>query len=385
MASIYNKGTRTRPIWYVKWREAGRQCYQRVGHDREVAVRLALKIESDLVEGRYGIARREPVQFPTFASAATKWIERRRTPDAEGRPMVRSWKADQTRLKRYIIPFVGQKRLDQLQAPGWVKEFIEHVRPKIAAQTIRNCLNVIGRLFQDYIEDGLPLTNPVRLLDRATRRKVGPRWDPTKARFLDNKKDIRAVYLALPAMTRKDPWRAMFAVGVFAGLRPSEIRALEWGDIDSGNGLIHVRRTTSGPIKDDECRSPPLLDSLEPVLTEWRRLAPAGSALCFPATGKWGRYVKSHSMRAVLRKAFDTLGKPGLTWYASTRHTFASHWVMDGGSLEKLRHILGHSSFVVTERYAHLVPGRFSEHERGLVSVSLREGRVIAMNRGKKL
>ncbi len=277
MACIHNKGTRARPNWYVKWRDpAGHQRNRRIGEDRELALRVARKVESELVEGRYGVERHEPVQYPTFSAAAEKWIERRRTPDSEGRPMVRSWKADRTRLRRYIVPFVGAKTLDELQSPGWVKAFIEHVRPKIAAQTIRNCLNVIGRLFQDAIEDGLPLSNPVRLLDRATRRKVGPKWDPTKARFLDTKEDIRAVYLALPEMSPSAPWRPMFAVGAFAGLRPSEIRGLEWADIDFENQLIHVSRTPTGPIKDDECRSVPLLDTLEPVLNEWRRFTRLG-------------------------------------------------------------------------------------------------------------
>jgi integrase len=384
MASVYNRGTRSAPNWYVKWREAGQQCYQRVGEDRELAVQIARTVEADAVASVYGVARRERVEFPTFAKAAEDWVKRRKAPDAHGRPMVRSWRADDARLKYYITPFVGKKRLDQLQDPGWVKAFIEQVRPKLAPQTVRNCLNIIGRMFQDFIEDGLPLSNPVRRLDRATRRHIGPKWDPTKARFLDAKEDIRAVYLALPPMRRGCPWRAMFGVGVFAGLRPSEIRGLEWGDVDFANHLIHVRRTAKGPIKDDECRSVPLLDALEPVLVEWRRFRRTDTELCFPSGGNRGIHVKEHALGEALRAALEKAQKPELTWYACTRHTFASHWVMDGGSLEKLRQILGHSSFVVTERYAHLVPGRFSVEERGLVGVSLAEGRVIPMKRARK-
>jgi len=47
-----------------------------------------------------------------------------------------------------------------------------------------------------------------------------------------------------------------------------------------------------------------------------------------------------------------------VTWYQVTRHTFASQCVMAGGSIEKLKEILGHYSVVVTERYAHLTPER---------------------------
>jgi site-specific recombinase XerD len=38
------------------------------------------------------------------------------------------------------------------------------------------------------------------------------------------------------------------------------------------------------------------------------------------------------------------------------RHTFASHFVMNGGSLYDLQKLLGHSRFEETQRYAHLSP-----------------------------
>jgi len=34
-----------------------------------------------------------------------------------------------------------------------------------------------------------------------------------------------------------------------------------------------------------------------------------------------------------------------------------SQWVLNGGSIEKLKEILGHDSVVMTERYTHLGPG----------------------------
>ena len=38
------------------------------------------------------------------------------------------------------------------------------------------------------------------------------------------------------------------------------------------------------------------------------------------------------------------------------RHTFASHFVMAGGSLVTLQKLLGHSTMTMTMRYAHLAP-----------------------------
>lgn len=39
------------------------------------------------------------------------------------------------------------------------------------------------------------------------------------------------------------------------------------------------------------------------------------------------------------------------------RHTFASHFIMNGGNILTLQKILGHSSLQMTMRYAHLSPG----------------------------
>jgi len=43
------------------------------------------------------------------------------------------------------------------------------------------------------------------------------------------------------------------------------------------------------------------------------------------------------------------------------RHTFASHFVMNGGSLLALQKILGHSSLAMTMRYAHLAPDHMQD------------------------
>ncbi len=46
------------------------------------------------------------------------------------------------------------------------------------------------------------------------------------------------------------------------------------------------------------------------------------------------------------------------------RHTFASHFIMNGGDIVTLSKILGHSSLAVTMRYAHLSPSHFREAVR---------------------
>ncbi len=43
------------------------------------------------------------------------------------------------------------------------------------------------------------------------------------------------------------------------------------------------------------------------------------------------------------------------------RHTFASHFMINGGNIMTLQKILGHSSITMTMRYSHLAPDHLQE------------------------
>ena len=72
---------------------------------------------------------------------------------------------------------------------------------------------------------------------------------------------------------------------------------------------------------------------------------------------------------------------PAMSWYRATRHTFASHRVMAGGSIEKLREVLGQSSVVVTERYAHVRTNLFGQADlsRVAVDLSVATGKILSL------
>ncbi|MBE8578475.1 tyrosine-type recombinase/integrase, partial [Vibrio sp. OPT18] len=60
------------------------------------------------------------------------------------------------------------------------------------------------------------------------------------------------------------------------------------------------------------------------------------------------------TFRKAITKAHIQLPKGQFTHVL--RHTFASHYVMNGGNIVKLRDVLGHSEITTTMRYAHLAP-----------------------------
>ena len=65
--------------------------------------------------------------------------------------------------------------------------------------------------------------------------------------------------------------------------------------------------------------------------------------------------------------------------FHSLRHTFASHWVMNGGDLFKLQRIGGWRSQAMVQRYAHLAPDAFIE-DYALFQSPTAEGELIRLN-----
>jgi len=78
-------------------------------------------------------------------------------------------------------------------------------------------------------------------------------------------------------------------------------------------------------------------------------------------TSQTGRLFKSSS--AAFRSAIERCGiqLPEGQLTHVLRHTFASHFMMNGGNILTLQRILGHSSLAMTMKYAHLAPEHLQE------------------------
>lgn len=107
------------------------------------------------------------------------------------------------------------------------------------------------------------------------------------------------------------------------------------------NGMVRFSQTKNG-----KGRSVPIPDDLQKLILERG----------YPGIGRL-----FSSCRSAFRKAYERTGlhTPGQLTHV-LRHTFASHYMMQGGNILTLQRILGHGDIKMTMRYSHLAPDHFA-------------------------
>ena len=365
--SVWQRGPHS---FVVRWREDGVRRISPAYESFDLADKVRAKIVADIAAGRAGLPRAE---VATLAALGDAVIARRELTH-------RAWEDDRGRWRNHLKPALGSLPANEV-SPAHIRKFVEKkLADRMNPATVGHCIRLLSTVYTDLVERAQETgvtSNPVRQLTRATRRLYRPSHDPTGVPFIERLEQVERVYEAIGSETV----RTMFAVGVYAGLRPGEVKALYWPDVDLGRRRIRVWRqvvdSALGPLKDDETRTVPILAKLHPILTAWREKTDGEGQLFRPLKRGGGKpgaassFVREHTLLKYLGAALASpplkdLGLPPLTWYQATRHTFASQWVLQDGSMEKLAAILGHSSTEVTRRYGHLRTDLFAERDLNL-------------------
>lgn len=153
-------------------------------------------------------------------------------------------------------------------------------------------------------------------------------------------------------------WQAMVMTAARVGLRRGELLALMWSDVDFDRDHICVRRSwVRGEMKGTKSRRwrfVPMGKELRALLLALRdghARSPSALVFCEPdgSPMRLG-FVQSQLERLCRQARLRRIG-----WHV-LRHTFASHLVMRGVPLRQVQVWMGHSTIVITERYAHLAP-----------------------------
>lgn len=257
---------------------------------------------------------------------------------------VEAYRRDVERLAEFALS-KGVGAPGELTTP-LLREFIYLLKDLgLAGSTIRRTISGVRTWFGFLVGEGLVRRDP------SDRLETPQRW-----RTLPETLSVEDVTRLLAAPGLDDPmaWRdrALLELAYGAGLRVSELCALELGDLFLGDGLVRAfgkgRKERLVPL------GRPVISVLSTYLHVLRPTLDRGKSaqrLLLNARGEplsrvgaWG-IVKKHATRA---------GITATVTPHTLRHSFATHLLEGGADLRAVQEMLGHADLSTTQIYTHV-------------------------------
>jgi integrase len=340
----------------------------------KAAGRMLAKIKRDIENGLFDYRETFPDSLskavPKFSAAAgaggstigralDDWLE------------TKGQKSGNTRKQYKNAAEVWKKLLGGADRP--LKEVTPTVMAKVVGGTawsspkllnnylivIRGALALAAREHKDY-------SDPMNGIENSRVQNKAP--DPlSKIEMEQVLKDMHKHY---PATTH-----AYFVFAFATGMRPEELIALKWSDVDWNGKTIHVCRAKTlgvvGPVKTYEIRDVDLIPVAVAALETMKRITATQDTIFINATTKkaWNDNKSQHEHHWV-----PTLKRCGIRARRcyNTRHTFATVRLMLGIIPAYISRQMGHNSAkMLFEKYARWIDGADRDRERNKVEAAL--------------
>ena len=344
------------PMWYGRYREDvigenGQKKRVRrnmlLGSKKEYPTQRLAERVLDRLLFRINDPGYRPSRVATVAEFAERWKEQVLS---QRKPSTR--KAAESHLGAYIIPRLGKLRLDDLGVENQ-QMFVRYLSEKVARKTVVNVVGTLSSIVNTakswgYICDGVSVSRLV--LPKREVKQQARTFTPEEAKAI----------LGLA----QDPWRAMFAIAAYAGLRAGEILGLSVEDVDLVRGILNVRKTAwYGHIQTAKSvgseSTIPIAENLAEMLR--KVIGDRREDLLF--VNKAGRPYTS-SGKVVQKRLWplcDALKIPRAGFHAF-RHMHATVLLETGATPKVAQRQLRHADSRVTlDHYAHLIDSSHRE------------------------
>ena len=273
------------------------------------------------------------------------------------------------RVRMYILPILGSVPIASLRK-AHVMKWRDDQATRFAAATVNGNLTCLSSAFSYFVDQEWVEINPCHGVSRIEEK------DAAIYTWIRSREEITKLLIECPKGIRE-----FVTLAVGTGMRLDELTHLRWADIDLDRRLIAVHRGRHGTTKSGKARYIPILDALMPFLRQ-HSLNRNGADLVFP--GENSKPRSKPGVRFPFKQAAKRAGLPEQLRFHDLRHTFASHWVLDGGDIFRLSKILGHSNVMITQKvYAHLAPEAWEQDYHRVSFVVPDTGAVYALTKRK--
>ena len=199
---------------------------------REALTRLR-RFNADRDAGLTVDGRRQPL-----ARYVARWLEQRdpRTPAAGVRKLrYTTWTGYDARMRRHVLPRLGATAIGDIN-PERIRAMLADVAAQkvrghaLSSTTVAMVRDTLATILERAVRDRMLPYNPVDAVDAIARAK--PRAYAVTA------DEARAILRT----ARGDEHELAFVLGLYAGLRESEVFGLRWDDVDLEGGELTIRR-----------------------------------------------------------------------------------------------------------------------------------------------
>ncbi len=220
--------------------------------------------------------------------------------------------------------------------------------------SIKKFYELLSQAFRIAFERDYIKLNPMKNVLRPKSKKKDK-----KVRALTVDEQERFTQYLLDQNIKDTPYRNVFLVQMFTGMRIGEVLALKTTDIDLAHNLITVEHTISVDAKEktilketpksfNGMREIPMPSYLKPYIMEQMKIANINNHkenLLFVNRNKG--YVDHRIANKILKKMLEELDIEGISTH-SLRHTFGTRCIESGVRDVALQRIMGHSSITAT-------------------------------------
>jgi integrase/recombinase XerC len=258
---------------------------------------------------------------------------------------IRNYGADLEQFLAYFTPPGGMppgvRELDALSIREWLGDLYNQ---SLSTVTIRRKLAAVRSLFGFLVREGVLSANQAKLVGTPKAPKKLPRVMSAEQtnRFIDLvwEKDLK----------RAHPSRdiAIFELLYGAGVRVSELVALDLEDVDLGERWLRVRgkgrKERQVPIPSKAAAA------LERCLAE--RAAARGEVAIF--VNYRGRRLTVRGVHSIVALYARVLATDEPVHPHGFRHAFATHLLTAGADLRSIQELLGHARLSTTQKYTQV-------------------------------
>jgi integrase len=267
---------------------------------------------------------------PTVAVLAADYLERHAVP----KKRLKSLRDDNSMLTNIILPRLSSKKVGDV-----TRRDIEaiHVALRDRPYQANRVLALLSKMFSLAVEWEWRRDNPVKGIGRYEEEK--------RDRWLSDE-ELRRLCAILDHHPNQRAANAVL-LQLLTGARPGEVLSAKKQDFNLERG---VWRKPSQQTKQKRTEHLPLSEQGAALVASIIAGSDPTSAYLFPGN------VPGQPLREIKKFWASVMGQAGISNYRrhDNRHTYASHLVSSGLSLEIVGRLLGHTTATTTRRYAHL-------------------------------